>query len=657
MAKYNFSTRAFIYYSGQKESFRIRDKISVADWIENNFELSRSYAIQGKVKLFPWQRDPVNAIQKYNRVIFVAPVQTGKSMLAEGVLGYMIDREPMNFMLCYAKKETVQDVFDERLKPFVEEIPAICKYWNGEDKNLTKRRIKLNHCIGRVASAGVPADVATFNAGFIVGSEVAKWPEKGFDQQKALRGRQQASRMLGKSVKELYESSPRYEGDKLWAMAHRAGTIYLKPHYQCPFCKYWQMLEDTKIIEIPNKKGERDHDPDRIRTEKAAKYNCEKCKKDISETSRLKMADKIVWAAVDPQNKNKTIEKISPEGKIIGRKKANAIVFNWNRLVDTTWSFYECLACYFESLISSEPEALATYQNEDMARWVKVKTERISKGFLESKKADYYQYGDKAFMPSGIVILIGGIDTQDDGFYYVIRGFGRGMESWLIRSDFIHCDMSEDKYKNPAEVHSLIEQELYRLSYRYEDGKTIPITWIFQDEGGHRQRDVIYCSQHMINLYRYKGASGRQAKMLEQSKNEPRLYLGNTEQLSRRVQAAIESSIWHIPKDIQTEYCDQILNQYDEEYQDLRGNTRHVWVTKEPDHLRDCENYIEAGVIRLELHKYLFTDEGAKYIKSQVIESQSAKPESSDREPRLRERRYHHMNRFNRGRRQRKWSR
>ena len=121
------------WYTSQIEAARIREYISVADWIEKNFKLTTAYAVQGAVTLYPWQREPVNGIQQYDEVVFIGPVQTGKSMLGEAITGYMIDNSVMNMMITYSKKEVVEDVFDERLKPLVREVPEIRKYSSGNE--------------------------------------------------------------------------------------------------------------------------------------------------------------------------------------------------------------------------------------------------------------------------------------------------------------------------------------------------------------------------------------------------------------------------------------------------------------------------------------------------------------------------------------------
>jgi phage terminase large subunit GpA-like protein len=617
--RYKFPKHSFPFYPHQADAFRIYDPPTVADWMESHFRLTTAYAIQGIVRLFPWQREPANAILKYDTVVFVAPVQTGKSLLAEGVLAYVIDTLRMNWIACYAKKETVMDVFDERLKPMVTEIPAIRRYWSGFEDDLTKRRIKLRHCIGRVASAGLRSDLATHGAGFVYGSELGKWPKKDFDQIKMLTGRQQSARMLGKSIKSLYETSPVDETDKSYQMAHRQGVLFLRPYMACPHCGEWQVLEDKHIKEKPDRKGNLDHNAERIRLSGAAFYQCPHCDKEITESDRITMADRVVWAADD--------ERILPDGTIKGRNPSDTVVFNWNRLVDTTWPFAECLASYFEALGSPNPEDLKTYQNEDMARWVKITVKRFADTFIRSKCLKYKQHGADAYIPDRASVLLVGLDTQDTGFWFVVRAYGPNLESWLVRNDFIACDMHDERFHNPAEVFATLQTEIYRYPYEKANGKSLPILFGFIDRGGHRSKDVDYIVGHSANLAVYLGSTDKRAPLVEQKKSD--IYWGNTENLSRIVQKQMESSIWHLPSDIGRDYCDQVLNQYDEEIVDNRGNRRKKWTKVDPDHCRDCENLLVAATLTLNLNEQLFDDTRVQELQEALQEEKGLIPDQA----------------------------
>ena len=92
---------------------------------------------------------------------------------------------------------------------------------------------------------------------------------------------------------------------------------------------------------------------------------------------------------------------------------------------------------------------------------------------------EFLQYCDG--YPAGIVPtylpvsgLTIGIDTQDNGFYYVVRAWGGGesLESWLVE-----CGFAEDL--------SGLERAVFH-EYQGEDGKVYKIKGGFIDAMGHR---------------------------------------------------------------------------------------------------------------------------------------------------------------------------
>jgi hypothetical protein len=179
--------------------------------------------------------------------------------------------------------------------------------------------------------------------------------------------------------------------------------------------------------------------------------------------------------------------------------------------------------------------------------------------------------------------------------------------------------MNEDKYSNPAEVFETFIKELNRFPYQKKNGTVMPILAGLIDRGGHRSGDVDYIVDHSPSIGAYIGSTQKLSPLIEQKKSGH--YHGNTENLSRIVIKQMESKIWHLPKDIQPEYCSQVLNQYDEEIIDTRGNKKKKWTCKDPDHFRDCENYLAGLVIALDLQSQLFDEMNVANIEKEITES------------------------------------
>jgi len=596
--KFDIPKTDFLFFNrGHRIAFKPQKKYLPADWVEKHFILSSAYAVTGRIKLFPWQREIVNACEEVDELYLIAPVQTGKSLIAECIIGYKIDTTRSNMMLTYSKKETLKDIFEERLRPLILECPALKKYWSGNQDDLTKTKLALMHSTLRICGAGVSArdDIASHNAAVVYGAEVSKWPHLNIDQIKMLRGRQKASQMFGEKTFMILESSPRTEGDKFYRETHKQGVDIRHAYHPCPHCGNYQVLTDSQIKEKPDRNGDFDHDPERIRSEKAARYECEFCKGEITERHRINMANRLVWAT--------KAEEVLKDGTILNRKPARRRAYNWSRLINYNYTFYECLASYFEALNNPDPEALVTYQNEDMARFVKTVAKKYNDKFIVSKKQKYLQYGDQARVPNEVLVLLTAIDTQDNGFYYAVRGYGANLESWLIRHDFIPCPMDADEYQDPKKVLEQIEENIFKTPYVRKDGKKLPVVWGLIDRGGHRSNDVDYICNHNMVLSPYIGSTFPTAPLIELKKSG--YYFCNKRNLATIVEKQMNTALWHLPNDVTSDYIKQVLNQYQETTVDIRGNKKTVWRDIDPDHYRDCENMLAAAAIHLQLNEVM----------------------------------------------------
>jgi phage terminase large subunit GpA-like protein len=93
--------------------------------------------------------------------------------------------------------------------------------------------------------------------------------------------------------------------------------------------------------------------------------------------------------------------------------------------------------------------------------------------------------------PSGLVpdeadVLVAGIDTQDNGFWYEVRAIrcGEAMESWGVAEGFVDSFAGLDKV-------------LFSDAYTKADGRELPIWRGMIDSQGHRTAEVYdWCRRH-----------------------------------------------------------------------------------------------------------------------------------------------------------------
>ena len=596
------------------DELNIKNFILPSVWAERYFHLVRGYANPGnKFNLYPWQREPVDAITQYDTVILCFPTQTGKSLIAEIHLWWIQDNRPINSLCVYAKKETVKDVFQDRFRPALMEVTALQKLWSGDPDDLTLEKLTLLRAIIRIASAGVRNDIASHPSGHIMLSELAKYREVGFNVVKLARGRQEAYNMTGNKTA-TFESSPLEIGDPLHVEMYKIDVLNLEFHWPCPVCGYFQIYELNQIKEIPNEKKEFDHDPLRIRNNNAARYECIHCGNDVLENTRITNHEKCVWAAID--------EVIGIDGKIVSeRKKTKKVSFRASRLIDYSVKYCEILARFFEASRSGKITDLKDFLNEDMAEFWNPKMEERPTSWLLGKCRPYTM--KDATIPAGVLAIFIGVDTQDKGFYFVMRGYGYQKESWMLDCDYISCDMQDDQ--SYEAVYGKVKARIEQRTLMTVDGRNLFINWGMWNWGGHKAKYVDYIVSKLPNIYAYIGSKEKLHPLVKAGKDD--IYWGNTENLSRIVSSDSELENWHLPEDIPTEYLNQFVKQYDRDEIDRYGNEIKKYVHGGNDHYRDCENYIIAALIASGIDDILEKGDTVEEIKKE-----QAKPEQAAQE-------------------------
>lgn len=589
---------------GEKINFRIKKRELVCDWAEKNISLVKpSYLYPGKFKAWNWQREPINAFNFWERILYVGAVQTFKSGITDLQAYYAMSVLGLNGMIAYANKNKVLDAFDERFVPMIksDENPSLNEQWNKKEDSLTKNKLKLNTCTWKIASAQNKDDLASFSAPITIGSETAKWMAKlgKFSPIVILRGRSDGAFAMGNVKKSILESSPFEEGDLLYQEVFRNGTLILKPFYQCPYCGKRQTLIDHHI-RVRHKDFK--HQPAKIRQykEDAVYYECEFCKAEITESDRGYMSENVVWAMplIDMEEFKQNAEKIDSNGNIKGRLEGgirlgyDTVCYWWNRLCDIAFPFWECLARFFETY--HDEEKRKSYENETAARWWKRKIGRVEEKYLESRKlTGYFQWGENHKIPNTVLIITLGVDTQDDGFYYSFVGWGRWL-SWLVlRQGFIPCPRVDKGYE--YEVFDKFMNHLYMEPLVWWDDVQADFTVGLIDRGGHRPEDVDFIVKHFPGgrLHAYVGLTQRyEDRPIIYKSDKGEFYLGQAESLSEDTGAYISGDNFNIPEDYDKEFIKHIGRQFHQKVMNAKGVQKTEWIHNfmGPDHYRDTLN-------------------------------------------------------------------
>lgn len=291
----------------------------------------------------------------------------------------------------------------------------------------------------------------------------------------------------------------------------------------------------------------------------------------------------------------------------------------WMSGLASPWaSFFDIARTLINAYKSARQERIQTAINTWGGELFRVRGEAPEWGEVSARRLEYPSLS----IPSRQVQLItAGADVQKYGIYYVIRGWGAGMESWLLEEDYL---TGETEYDN---VWISLGQILQRPV------KDMMIQRAFIDSGYrpgdvHRRPDhavYTFCRRHPGLAFPTKGhdSQERPIKFVDMDyspgggkivKNGVRLCHIDTDYFKRWIHGRIgwpedQPGGWHLHANTSEEYCRQIVA----EELVIKSSGRPVWVRRSKDnHYLDCEVGATAAAHSMNIHKLMPIEERAE---------------------------------------------
>jgi phage terminase large subunit GpA-like protein len=214
--------------------------------------------------------------------------------------------------------------------------------------------------------------------------------------------------------------------------------------------------------------------------------------------------------------------------------------------------------------------------------------------------------------PQGGLIVLAGVDTQDNRLAIVIRAFGRGEESWGLWHGEIYGDPSS------PEVWGKL-RELLDAPIRHASGQVMRVDAAAIDAGGHHGEDVYaFCRDAHLrgrHWFAVRGAKGYDAPKLGRPKTIDFTWRGRaveggatlrfvgTQSIKNLVDGRLKLSkpgggYYHFPLGFQADYYKQMRSER-REWRKAEQGRRALWWVKgsERNEAWDCEVYLYAALL------------------------------------------------------------
>ena len=547
--------------------FKPKKKMGVLEWAESSVELSARITEQSgpySTRLYPYVREVLEAISdpSVQRVSLCWGSQTSKTTTFYVMLGYTIDQRPRPILWVFPNEQLVRAFSSDRWIPFCEESKAIRKHmpkrFEGQiDRDrITLQKQEFDTCTMNLVGAGSSANIRSFPVSVLVLDEIDVIDEQ--------TRRECLDRIKGRTDYKIFQSStPVNEWGGIWQEFNEGD----KRRYfvTCPHCKAqitfrWKNDEGKLNViwdEAANLEGGQ---YDLTRVQSSARYICESCKGEITDSQKLKMVRGGEWIA----------------GNTNAAKGSRS--YHLNSMYSPIITFGRMAVEYLNA--KETVDGLRAFTLGWLAEPYKADQGLIDPTEFRALEMEGHERGE-VFGDYRII----SVDVQRSYFVWIVRGFDKDGTSYLIDNgmaqDFEDFETIIDRY----EIQKGCIDTGYRTQEIYENIYSRPRFWV-----GVKGWDKMPTPYRLTRLNPYSVAK----KQARKGTAEINLLHVNKQVWQEELLKARsgQKHNWHLFEGVDSEYIRQMLSTNLVEKVNTKGKTVTEWVVNgRDDHFWDCETY------------------------------------------------------------------
>lgn len=560
----------------ERDLWRPPQKITVSQWADRYRRLPSTDPKPGpwRTSFTPYWRGVMDAFNdpRVEEIVIEAGAQVGKSRILENIAGFVACEDPVDMLMVVARDSDVRTLLRSRLKPLIDDCPALSRQLTDSAQDVNREQVQFRRCALFLAASNSSAGLASKSCGVVLLDEIGKWPAEIKHEGSPIDLARQRTNAFAGRRKIVAVSSATTE-------KHGIHPEYLRTdqrrfYVPCHACGHFQHLRWEQV------KFE-GRDPDRILADDLAWYECERCAERWSDAEKRQAMASGVWCPEDGE--------VLEDGSVIGRLDAAAQGFHVPGLLSPLRTFADFAARWLRA--QKNRRKLAVFFRSDLGLpWQEVETEREAED-VEAARGDHL-LGE---VPAGAEILCAGIDVGKHVVHWVVRGFARGLESWLVQRGVA---------ATPQEAVAAV---------RAVQG-TDPVRIACIDSGWNTSRIYELCANWKGFLRPVKGKDRREPgrpilpTAIDQTpsgKHLPgglKLWSIDTGFFKDLLEQHQAEGTWHLPMDIDSAFCEQIAA----EHKVIDEDGFEKWELRSeglPNHFLDAEVYSMVAAYMLGLWK------------------------------------------------------
>ena len=461
--------------------FKPPAKQTVSEWADKNRVLvSESSAEPGRWRTdrAPYQREIMDSFTQPGiwQIVIMASAQVGKSEIELNMMGCAIDNDPGPMLYIQPTDNVADDYSKRRIQPMIDACPRLRRKVYKQRSRDTTNTITMKTFPGgslAIIGANSPADLSSKPVRYIFMDETDRFPPSAGtegDPQELAERRTETFRHNRKIVK---TSTPTIKGHSKIETDYMNGTQE-EWRTECPHCHTFSFIkfENIKFEKEPvkNEQGEEDYKV------LSVGWECPVCKRVIPEHEAKRLPAK--WVSNNPGALDNGIRSF----------RLNAFMSPWSSWKDIVWKFLKA---------KKDPDKLKVFHNTVLGETWEVHI-KYGLEYELYKRREHYD----AEVPTGVLVLTMGVDTQDNRLEYEVVGWDREGQSWGISRGIIPG--RADAPGVWEEIDQLLDRE-----WQLKNGMQMKILATFVDSGGHFTQDV------------YRECARRQTKRVWAIKGEP----------------------------------------------------------------------------------------------------------------------------------------
>jgi len=382
-------------------------------------------------------------------VVGMTSSQVGKTEILNNVAGYHVDQDPAPMLIVLPTIELAEIWSKDRLAPMLRDTPVLqgkVKDPRSRDSGNTLRAKEFPG--GRISLAGAnsAASLASRPVRIVLQDEIDRFPMSAGTEGSPIKLADKRSQTFWNKKLGKF-STPTIKGASAIEREYESSDMR-QYHVPCPECGGLQVLMWGQIKWSKGAAGE----PVDVY------YECAHCAARLQERDKARMIRNGTWIARYPERK----------------KKAG---FHLNELYSPWSSWEKIVEAFYQA--KKHADTLKVWINTTLAESWEEEGVTVDDGTLASRREAY-----GPIIPEGVAVLTAGVDVQDDRIEVVVKGWGRGEESWLIEWATLRGRPETDP-KVWADLDALLLR-----AWAHDLGTSLRIASACIDSGGHATKQV-----------------------------------------------------------------------------------------------------------------------------------------------------------------------